>query len=57
MIIEQFVRWQLLAWVLTFRNVCRPLRKMYPDLKSLQTTGDFRYCFLWLYVICVICKI
>uniref|UniRef100_A0A0P6FE31 Bestrophin homolog n=1 Tax=Daphnia magna TaxID=35525 RepID=A0A0P6FE31_9CRUS len=39
MIIEQFARWQLLAWVLTFRLVCRPLRKIYPDLKSLEATG------------------
>lgn len=48
MIIEQFARWQLLAWVLTFRLVCRPLRKIYPDLKSLEATGHFfsllRFC-------------
>lgn len=39
LIIEQFIRWQLLTWVLTFRLVCRPLRKMYPDLFSLQIAG------------------
>ncbi|XP_046636057.1 bestrophin-4-like [Daphnia pulicaria] len=39
MIIEQFVRWQLLSWILCFRLVCRPLRKQYPDLFALESAG------------------
>nr|CAH0106159.1 unnamed protein product [Daphnia galeata] len=39
MIIEQFVRWQLLSWILSFRLVCRPLKKTYPDLFSLEAAG------------------
>lgn len=39
MIIEQFVRWQLLSWILCFRLVCRPLKKQYPDLFALESAG------------------
>ncbi|XP_046446045.1 bestrophin-2-like isoform X2 [Daphnia pulex] len=39
MIIEQYARWQILSWVFTFRLVCKPLSKIYPDLASLQTAG------------------
>jgi hypothetical protein len=27
-IVEQFARWAVLAWILTFRVVCKPLRKV-----------------------------
>ena len=41
-IIEQFARWTVLAWLLTFRTVSKPLRAMYPDMISLQRAGmDF----------------
>ncbi len=42
MIIEQYARWQILSWVFTFRLVCKPLFKIYPDLASLQTAGDVK---------------
>ncbi|EFX79770.1 hypothetical protein DAPPUDRAFT_319205 [Daphnia pulex] len=38
-IIDQFVRWQLLALILSFCRVSHPLRKIYPNLTSLQTAG------------------
>ncbi|XP_046447356.1 bestrophin-2-like isoform X1 [Daphnia pulex] len=38
-IVEQFARWAVLAWILTFRVVCKPLRKMFPDMISLQMAG------------------
>nr|CAH0106158.1 unnamed protein product [Daphnia galeata] len=39
LIIEQYARWQILSWVLTFRLVSKPLSKIYPDLASLQSAG------------------
>ena len=39
MIVEQFARWTVLAWILTFRIVSKPLREMYPDMISLQRAG------------------
>ena len=42
MIIEQFVRWQLLSWILSFRLVCRPLKNTYPDLFSLEAAGPIQ---------------
>ncbi|XP_046635190.1 bestrophin-4-like [Daphnia pulicaria] len=41
-IVEQFARWTVLAWILTFRVVCKPLRKMFPDMISLQVAGIIR---------------
>lgn len=37
--IATFARWQLLSWVLMFRVVCKPLRRIFPDLVSLQRAG------------------
>ena len=37
--IQQYARWIVLSWALTFRLVCLPLKKLYPDLKSLQNLG------------------
>lgn len=39
-IIDQFVRWQLLCLILSFCVVSQPLRKIYPNLTSLQTAGS-----------------
>lgn len=41
MIVEQFARWTVLAWILTFRIVSKPLREMYPDMISLQRAGKY----------------
>lgn len=41
-IVEQFARWTVLAWILTFRVVCKPLRTMFPDMISLQVAGIIR---------------
>ncbi|XP_046445783.1 bestrophin-4-like isoform X1 [Daphnia pulex] len=38
-IIDQFVRWQLLALIFSFCLVSHPIRKIYPNLSSLQTAG------------------
>jgi hypothetical protein len=42
LIIEQYARWQILSWVLTFRLVSKPLSKIYPDLASLQSAGEVK---------------
>nr|CAH0107629.1 unnamed protein product [Daphnia galeata] len=41
-IVEQFARWTVLAWILTFRVVCKPLRSLFPDMISLQVAGIIR---------------
>nr|CAH0107626.1 unnamed protein product [Daphnia galeata] len=41
-IIEQFARWAVLSWVLTYRIVCKPLRDSFPDMVSLQRAGLIR---------------
>ena len=38
---EQFARWTVLTWILTFRMVSKPLRELYPDMTSLQRAGKF----------------
>jgi hypothetical protein len=38
-IIQQYSRWILLSWTFTFRLICQPLKKLYPDLQSLQNAG------------------
>ena len=38
-IIDQYSRYVLLNWVLMLRIVCKPLRKRYPTLMSLQASG------------------
>lgn len=38
-VVEQFARWTVLAWILTFRVVSKPLRTMFPDIISLQVAG------------------
>ena len=37
--IATFARWQLLSWVLMFRVICKPLRRIFPDMISLQRAG------------------
>lgn len=37
--VQQYARWVVLEWALTFRLVCSPLRKAYPDLVFLQNKG------------------
>ena len=37
--IRQYARWILLSWTFTFRLVCKPLKKLYPNLESLQNVG------------------
>lgn len=39
-IVEQFARWTVIAWILTFRVVCKPLRTMFPNMISLQVAGN-----------------
>ncbi|KZS08605.1 Uncharacterized protein APZ42_027263 [Daphnia magna] len=41
-IVEQFARWTVIAWILTFRVVCKPLRTMFPNMISLQVAGIIR---------------
>ncbi|XP_046445908.1 bestrophin homolog 13-like isoform X2 [Daphnia pulex] len=41
-IVEQFARWTVISWILTFRLVSKPLRDIYPDMFSLQTAGILR---------------
>lgn len=38
-IVEQFARWAVTAWILTFRLVSKPLHNMFPDMISLQRAG------------------
>ena len=47
-IVEQYSRWQVLAWIMTFRAVSRPLHDKYPDLESLQAAGEIDKRLLWL---------
>ncbi|XP_046636054.1 bestrophin-6-like [Daphnia pulicaria] len=38
-IVDQYARWVVLAWILTFRSVCKPLRDKFPNLTAIQTSG------------------
>ncbi|KAI9565533.1 hypothetical protein GHT06_009325 [Daphnia sinensis] len=38
-IVDQYARWVVLAWILTFRIVCKPLREKFPNLTSIQNSG------------------
>ena len=37
--VQQYSRWILLSWTLAYRIICKPLRKLYPDLVSLQNSA------------------
>jgi hypothetical protein len=37
--VKEYSRWILLSWTLTYRLVCKPLRKLYPNLASLQNVA------------------
>ena len=37
--VQQYSRWILLSWTLTYRLICKPLRKLYPDLITLQNAA------------------
>lgn len=39
LIIDEYSRYVLLNWVLIFRMICKPLRKRYPTMMSLQASG------------------
>ncbi|XP_032779506.2 bestrophin-4 [Daphnia magna] len=41
-IVFQYARWAVLSWILALRSVCKPLRKKYPDMISLQRKGLLR---------------
>lgn len=41
-IVDRFIRYVLLMWVLTMRIVCLPLRTKYPNMISLQKAGFLR---------------
>ncbi|XP_046635228.1 bestrophin-4-like [Daphnia pulicaria] len=41
-LVEQFARWAVLSWVLTYRIVSKPLRDLFPDMVSLQRAGLIR---------------
>lgn len=47
-IVEQFARWTVIAWILTFRVVCKPLRAMFPNMISLQVAGNKHDCKLYI---------
>jgi len=38
-LVQQYSRWLLLSWTLTFRMVCQPMRRTFPDMASLQRAG------------------
>jgi hypothetical protein len=38
-IVQQYARWVLLGWALTFRLICKPLKRVFPDLLSLENAG------------------
>lgn len=40
-IVDQYARWIVLMWILTFRTVCKPLREEFPDLESIQHAGMY----------------
>lgn len=40
--VDLYIRYVLLMWLLTFRIVCKPLRKRYPSLMSIQAAGFLR---------------
>jgi hypothetical protein len=37
--VDLYIRYVLLLWLLTFRIVCQPLRKRYPNLMAIQNAG------------------
>lgn len=45
-IVEQFARWTVLAWILTFRIVSKPFRDLYPDIASLEKAGKHPACLI-----------
>nr|SVE71455.1 EOG090X0KP6 [Daphnia similis]SVE72088.1 EOG090X0KP6 [Daphnia similis] len=38
-IVEQYSRWIVLGWALTFRLICKPLKRVFPTLVSLENAG------------------
>lgn len=40
--VDCYIRYVLLMWLLTFRIVCKPLRRRYPNLMSIQNAGFLR---------------
>ena len=40
--VDRYIRYILLMWLLTFRIVCEPLRRRYPDLMTIQRAGFLR---------------
>ena len=45
--IQQYSRWILLSWTFTFRLICQPLKKLYPDLQSLQNAGKENLLYIF----------
>ncbi|EFX89350.1 hypothetical protein DAPPUDRAFT_220501 [Daphnia pulex] len=37
--VDLYIRYVLLMWLLTFRIVCQPLRRRYPNLMAIQNAG------------------
>ena len=37
--VKEYSRWILLSWTLAYRLICKPLRKLYPDLITLQNSA------------------
>lgn len=37
--VDVYIRYVLLMWLLTFRIVCQPLRRRYPNLMAIQNAG------------------
>lgn len=42
-IVQQYARWVLLGWALTFRLICKPLKRVFPDLLSLENAGMYNF--------------
>lgn len=42
-IVEQYSRWIVLGWALTFRLICKPLKRVFPTLVSLENAGNVYY--------------
>nr|CAH0107613.1 unnamed protein product [Daphnia galeata] len=38
-IVDLYARWTVLAWILTFRIICHPLRREFPNLQAIQDSG------------------
>lgn len=39
--IHQYSRWVILMWALKFKYICKPFRKIYPSLLSMQNAGTW----------------